>query len=499
MGYRGAPLRRRRSVRLLAVSAVLLLLGTGVAAPSGAAVPIIPGPGVLVAPHYLGAPSTAAPLPDNDVPQNPYLAPDPDNNMHDDAYASNAYPGAGPVGRRPAVTSALYGITECATITFDAHGRIVGLCPDLLGPVLKLIDPASLDVLGSYRLPGRNLLSGANPLTDLCGGAYFYLDNQDRAVVATTNKQVQVLAESGRSFALQRSYDLSSAMGSSDCLIALLPDWSGRIWFVTEDGVVGTIDPASGAVRTDTLDGERIVNSFAADETGGVYIVSDHALYRFDAGPSGAPTVTWRTPYDRGSQQKPGQLSQGSGTTPALVGSDMLAITDNADPQMHVIFYNRNSGQQVCQAGVFAPGASDTENSLTVVGDSVIVENNYGYSGPQSTLLGQTTSPGIARVQAASGRTCTVMWTSQETAPTSVPKVSLGSGLLYVYTKPKNNFGIDEWYFTAIDVRTGDTVYKQLTGTGVTFNNHYASIYVGADGSAYIATLTGLIRIHDTA
>jgi hypothetical protein len=79
-----------------------------------------------------------------------------------------------------------------------------------------------------------------------------------------------------------------------------------------------------------------------------------------------------------------------------------------------------------------------------------------------------------------------------------VPKVSLASGLLYVYTKPKNNFGIDEWYFTAIDVRTGATVYKQLTGTGITFNNHYAAIYLGPDGSAYIATLTGLIRIHDT-
>ena len=306
-----------------------------------------------------------------------------------------------------------------------------------------------------------------------------------------------MVAESGSTFTLQHSYDLSSAMGSSDCLIALLPDWSGRIWFVTEDGVVGTIDPTSGAVQTFTLDNEQVVNSFAADETGGVYIVSDHALYRFDAGPSGAPTVTWRTSYDRGSQQKPGQLSQGSGTTPALVSSDMVAITDNADPQMHVIFYNRNTGQQVCQAGVFAPGASDTENSLTVVGDSVIVENNYGYSGPQSTLLGQTTSPGIARVQASTGGSCTVLWTSQETAPTSVPKVSLGSGLLYVYTKPKNNFGIDEWYFTAIDVRTGNTVYKQLTGTGITFNNHYASIYLGPDGAGYIATLTGLIRVAD--
>ncbi len=495
MGYRWT----RRALRLGAAATIAVLTATGTAAPAGAGVPILPGPGVLIAPHYVGAPSAAAPLPPANVPQNPYLAPNGLSNMHDDAYASDAYDGPGPVGAHPSVRSRLYGITECATITFDSQGRIVGLCPDLIGPVLKLIDPTSLDVLGSYRLPNRNLLSGANPLSDVCGGAYFYLDERGRAVIATTDKRVQVVAESGgNSFALQRTYDLSGDMASGDCLIALLPDWAGRIWFVTQGGVVGTIASSTGAVRTVALAGEKIVNSFASDETGGVYIVSDHAMYRFDADPvTGAPVVSWRRAYDRGTRQKPGQLSQGSGTTPTLVGSDMVAITDNADPRMHVIFYDRNTGREICQAPVFAAGQSDTENSIVAVGDSVIVENNYGYQGPQSTLLGRTTAPGIARVAVRDGA-CRVLWTSQETAPTSVPKVSLASGLLYVYTKPKNNLGIDEWYFTAIDVRTGATVYKQLTGTGTTFNNHYAAIYLGPDGTAYIATLTGLIRIADT-
>ncbi|HZY74811.1 MAG TPA: hypothetical protein VFE40_00715 [Jatrophihabitantaceae bacterium] len=493
MGY------RRRTVRRAGAVLAALALAGALTAPAAGAIPILPGPGVVVAPHYLGAPSTAAPLPSDDVPQNPYLAPNGRDSMHDDAYATDAYAGPGPTGTKPRVTSAMYGVTECATIAFDAQDRIVGMCPDLIGPTLKIIDPVTLRVLGSYRLPNRNLLSGANPLSDLCGGAYFYLDNQDRAVVATTNKQVQVVAEAGTSFTLQRSYDLGAELGAKDCVIALLPDWSGRIWFVSQGGVVGTITPDTGAVHALRLDGEQIVNSFAADETGGVYIVSDRAMYRFDADASGAPAVTWRQPYDRGAEQKPGQLSQGSGTTPTLVGRDLVAITDNADPRMNVIFYNRATGQELCQAPVFAAGASNTENSVVAVGDSVIVENNYGYRGPQSTLLGKTTAPGIARVQAVSGGTCNVMWTNQESAPTSVPKVSLASGLLYVYTKPKNNFGLDEWYFTAIDVRTGATVYKQLTGTGIAFNNHYAAIYLGPDGSAYIATLTGLIRIHDSA
>jgi hypothetical protein len=286
---------------------------------------------------------------------------------------------------------------------------------------------------------------------------------------------------------------------SDDCLIALMPDWSGRIWFESGNGVVGNVDPDTGAVRSVRLTGEIIDNSFSVDETGGVFIVSDHAMYRFDAGPDGTPAVTWRQPYDRGTRQKPGQLAQGSGTTPTLVGPDLVAITDNADPQMHVLVFERgrdSGGQPVCSAPVFAAGTSDTENSLTAVGNSLLVENNYGYKDPTSTLGGRTTTPGIARVDVV-GNTCSVAWTSNEVAPTSVPKASLANGLLYVYTKPKKPL-IDAWYFTAIDIRTGHTAFSRLTGTGPAFNNHYASIYLGPDGSAYIATLAGMVRMKDS-
>ena len=146
---------------------------------------------------------------------------------------------------------------------------------------------------------------------------------------------------------------------------------------------------------------------------------------------------------------------------------------------------------------MFAPGASDTENSLTAVGNGVIAENNYGYKGPQSTLLGATTSPGIARVDVTANGQCVNTWTSSVVAPTSVPKASLESGLLYVYSKPKSLIS-DPWYFTAIDLRTGKTMWSKLTGIGPQWNNHYASIYLGRDGSGYIATLTGLMRIHDS-
>src|SRR3954453_5659032 len=97
---------------------------------------------------------------------------------------------------------------------------------------------------------------------------------------------------------------------------------------------------------------------------------------------------------------------------------------------MHVLFYKRDGAAKrrlICKAPVFVAGASATENSLVAAGRSVIVENNYGYEGPQSTIGGRTTSPGVARV-VLDGTRCRVAWTSPVTAPTSVPKGSLGNG-----------------------------------------------------------------------
>ena len=102
----------------------------------------------------------------------------------------------------------------------------------------------------------------------------------------------------------------------------------------------------------------------------------------------------------------------------------------------------------------------------------------------------------VIRFQRSNNR-CRVAWTSSVSAPTSVPKVSLGNGLVYVYSKKASTPDDDSWYFTALDVRTGRTQWLQRTGNGTQWNNHYASIYLGPDGTAYIATLAGLVRIAD--
>ena len=88
---------------------------------------------------------------------------------------------------------------------------------------------------------------------------------------------------------------------------------------------------------------------------------------------------------------------------------------------------------------------------------------------------------------------CRTRWTSDERAPSVVPKVSLANGLVYTYTKPANSGSDDPWYFTALDFRTGATVYKRLAGDGLGFNNNYAPVTLGPDGTAYVGVLGGLV------
>jgi hypothetical protein len=431
------------------------------------------------------------------------MAPNGRSNIHDDAYQTDSYLGPGPLGNAPEVLSTLQ-VAECASLTFDRFGRIVAVCVGGEGPRIMLFDAATLDELARMPLPPRTGGGGGPPLSDFSGGGYFYLDHLDRAVVPTNTRQIWVVGETttplgAPAFELVRSYDLTSVVAVDDAIISVLPDWSGRLWFVTVDGVVGTIEPVSGTVATQELTGEAIGNSFAVDETGGVFIVSDHALYRFDPGAAGEPVVTWREVYDRGTRLKPGQTNFGSGTTPTLTGRRWITITDNADPFMNVLVYKRGrraARRLVCSAPVFAANAGATENSLIVARKSIVVENNYGYSGVTAVMNGATTEPGMTRIDVR-GRTCNTMWTSAEHVPSVVSKLSLANGLVYTYTKDPGPNATDAWYFTAISFRTGATAYKRLVGTGFGYNNNFAPVSLGPDGTAYVGVLGGLTLIRD--
>jgi hypothetical protein len=95
------------------------------------------------------------------------------------------------------------------------------------------------------------------------------------------------------------------------------------------------------------------------------------------------------------------------------------------------------------------------------------------------------------------GDRCTKRWHSNEIAPSVVPKASLANGLVYTYTKPAGDDS-DPWYLTALDFRSGKTVYKARAGAGLGFNNNYAPVTIGPTGTAYVGTLGGIVALRDS-
>jgi len=492
---------RLRLTLLTAATAPVALAALLTAAPASAQTPGQPVTPILgsggSAPEFSGAPAVPDPVRQRwRPPQNPFMAPDPNNNLHDDAYMTDAYRRLGPLGRNTETASTLF-FRECASVTFDSQGRIVTVCVGIEHPVLALLDPRTLATLAAYDLPLRDLSTGGNIFTGFSGGGYFYLDQMGRAVVPTSTRHVLVVAQTpAPGFELVADYDLSGVVGSGDGIVSALPDWRGRIWFVSVQGKIGWVKPADGSVHSADL-GERVHNSFAVDETGGVFVVSDAALYRFEARRGQVRTV-WRRTYPNTGETKPGQTQAGSGTTPTLIGKGRVAITDNADP-INIVVYERRAksrGRKICSVPVFEPGASATDQSLVAAGRSIIAENNHGYSGVAAVEGGGTTSPGLERVDVRK-RGCRTVWRSDEIAPSVVPKVSLKAGLVYTYTKPADPSGEDAWYFTALDFDTGETVFKRLAGSGLGFNNNYAPVTIGPDGTAYVGVLGGLTLFRD--
>ena len=148
---------------------------------------------------------------------------------------------------------------------------------------------------------------------------------------------------------------------------------------------------------------------------------------------------------------------------------------------------------------MFGKGASATENSIIAAGNSLFVENNYGYQDPFGPNAGAPTTAGFARIDVdAEGKGCKVRWTNKTApVPTVVSKLSTKTGLIYTYIAPKDPNGTQPWYWAAIDATTGKEAWRKLAGTGLAFNNNYAGLSIGQDGTAYIGTFGGIQALRD--
>jgi outer membrane protein assembly factor BamB len=321
---------------------------------------------------------------------------------------------------------------------------------------------------------------------------------------------------------------LSGVVPDDDRIAGVMTDWQGRIWFVTagvgEDTAKACVlNPATypdvkcqplGENDPTTGKHEKIFNTFAVTKTG-AYVVTSKKMHRVWAGSDDDPYVVWSEPYATIDEVRPGQYELGSGTSPTILGEGKyVAITDNAEQLQVVVFrtderLGPKETRKVCEVPVFdfeGGGAGALSNSLIGSRLSLIVENTYDYAMYWQQDGKKPSAPGFERIDInPNGKGCTKVWSSPHVASTISGKLSTRTGLIYIYARKMDTskvdvehpYGLDVYYLTALDFRTGEVVWEKQVGTGFTFDHYYTALLVGPDETVYFGLHGGIVSVRD--
>ncbi|EQB44888.1 hypothetical protein CGLO_16306 [Colletotrichum gloeosporioides Cg-14] len=483
----------------------------------------------ITAEFFIGAPAQVQAL-----PKKTRYIPDVVG-FHQDGGNTRTNDWDGPLGTSPNVSSRSVAISAQY---WHSENRLTArsVCTDATEPYfcIAAFDPDSMDMLGSWAPEDQTLLS---PYAAVAG---------DRVILPTMERhifQVERVDEANSTrFNQIRDIDLTAVLPQGHGVVSSYLDEDENIWFTSvalmttgaaeDSSRLGYVTP-NGTVHTITIDGQRIENSIAVSGRT-VYLntgplASDAArstvghmfAFRVDA-IDGHIKALWNATYDAGSALKPGGFSQGSGSTPALVGNRYVAITDNADVQVNLLIYRQvdasaeglvdGQAPLVCAVPLFPPNGSANENAMVGYFDgstySVLVNNNHG--APELQDLGAAgdvngafndfapLAPGITRVDVTADGSCAVRW-ALDVRSTSVLSLSTANGLVYSYTQDEElaGQGLYVWYFTAIDFRTGEVVWRIRAGAGGRYNNNVAPTQMSPNGAIYQVVAGGVTWLRD--
>jgi hypothetical protein len=421
---------------------------------------------------------------------------------------------------------------------WDTAGRLTTGCVVAVSggrprSCLAAVDPQTLNIQVRWLPPASQDLNLA----------YLAETTEDQVVVTTRQGHVFVVQRrddaNGPSFSLVRDVDLigERVLKPTELLLAAMFDSRGKIWFTT-GGILGIGDqPApfttlgfidlTGRVHSIRIADQIVENGFAVSGTTAFVVTGpagadDHPgangyMAAFRAGPHGTVETRWRDAYPAGDARKPGGFARGSGSTPTLLGHRYVAITDNANSQIHLRIYRQGKveagdHQLVCSVPLFSPGAS--ANDIGTIGeeihgtDSGMALNDYNAPPIQLALTPATINgfnnmnqmaPGAERVDiGGDGRGCRVVWDTPIRIK-SVPFLSTATGLVYGYTQDAELTagGQYVWYFVALDYRSGKEVWRIRAGAGGTYNDSYEPGSLGPDGSFYQGLPFGVVRLRD--
>jgi hypothetical protein len=409
----------------------------------------------------------------------------------------------------------------------------------LTNEILK-IDPETVTVIDKY-IP--QVEEGAGPGTNSVSGAYNLVDADNRLHVGQA-RGLEVYGdavpdERDSTIALLRRFDLpTEALCGDDQLVGITMTYDGRIAFATQNGMVGVVprEPkrmTAEHLRTFSINGgacaggpegevETVSNSIAADENGGLYVVTSHAMYRIDWD-GNQLSQGWRSGYAGAGGSGGGRLGAGSGSTPTLMGTapkdDRFVVITDGQELMHLVLMWRDEipagwkpirdgadPRIACEIPVtFGDELADrslSEQSVLVRGHSAVVVNNLqkmdpvvGQLPPQVAPYSQLLSglPGNAPTGVErfawdpETRTCDVVWSNPDVAiPNGIPTMSASTNMLY-------GIGARDgvWTLEGLDWDTGEEALTVETTAFPTSNSFYAATTIGPDGSVWTGTFGG--------
>lgn len=522
--------------------------------------------------------------------------------MHEDTYSSDANPFSAVTGSQIQAYyyhfPGLGGLCPAFLYTNNGQDRRMFCIGFKLGKGMLLeLDPENMQLLSATKLPPKKVkvfrffIDPDSGFKDASGGAYYILDNGNRLLVPTSDNDILILEKQDGRFCVKKeniipmSEQRNELINKDDALYAVMPTWDDQklFWYTTKLGMVGIVDIQNKrvlkTVKLKTYEKEKtqelydpntgtwkpwnkpplelpeeIQNSFSMDETG-LYVATTKGMYKlsYDVNTDELKT-DWRCRYDPGirlpSNNKPGQMTIGTGTTPTLVdvnGKRYVAICDGTEVMkiwlFHCEFQNgqniedlSHDKQVAARIEVFTDRSGGAcENSMVGFNGELFLGNTFGYTSPFTkkawgdAWVERHKETGALKINIAEAITAyqqnnkepvdakdlTQGWYYPEAdIGSAVPKLSTHNGLIYMYHKAQVK-GKWWWCLTGRNWSDGKPALqvplaepckrKMLVGNSQKstsrhydfWDNAWATFSIAPTGGIHIGMFRGLMYIRD--
>jgi hypothetical protein len=368
-------------------------------------------------------------------------------------------------------------------------------------------------IIGTYKK--RHVLEdwqfhGAYP--SLSNNGTFYVSTKDK--VSAYGDEEPGNSSSGISFL--GDFQITD-FASDEYIVGLTMSYDGWLIWGSNQGRLGAVHN-SLTKASDVLElpgyseGVSISNSFAVDEFGHVYIVSD--VYMQEVLWDGSQLqLSWAFNYNNDTTTRyPGRLGIGSGSTPTIMstgGQRYVVITDGMSP-MHILFFDTNSGDLVANETVIfdATNQSTSEQSVVVHDNRAVVVNNwYGnvscpeflyklapvFMEEMCPIFKGVAPPGVRQfeINPETNEVKSTWVNTGVSCPNGIPTMSSSSNLFYCIGK-REHIG---WTLEALNWDNGESVFYVDLGFGWDYNSNYAATEIGPNKEVISGTMFGIVRI----